>query len=46
MAALTECFFDTSVLLEGIVDFGPEVAASQKIMEAVAAGGIRQPRTA
>ena len=46
MAALTGCFFDTSVLLGGIVDFGPEVAASQKIMGAVAAGGIRQPRTA
>jgi predicted nucleic acid-binding protein len=46
LAALTDCFFDTSVLLGGIVDFGPEVAASQKIMEAVAAGGVRQPRTA
>ena len=46
MATLTECFFDTSVLLGGIVDFGPEVAASQKIMDAIAAGRVPQPRTA
>lgn len=46
MAALKGCFLDTSVLLGGIVDFGPEVAACHKIMAAIAAGGVPRPKTA
>ncbi len=46
MAAVNDCFFDTSVLLGGIVDFGPEVAANQRIMAAIAAGTVPRPKTA
>ncbi len=40
------CFFDTSVLLGGILDFGEKSAASQALMTAVAKGKFREPATA
>jgi predicted nucleic acid-binding protein len=39
-------FFDTSVLLAGLVDFGPQSAPAQSLMHAVAEGRVPQPATA
>jgi predicted nucleic acid-binding protein len=46
VAGLKEIFFDTSVLLAGIIDFGRGSQHSQLVMDAVADGRIRQPLTA
>ena len=39
-------FFDTSVLLAGLVDFGPQSAPAQTLMHAVAEGRVDRPATA
>jgi predicted nucleic acid-binding protein len=39
-------FLDTSVLLAGLVDFGPQSAPAQSIMHAVAEKAIQSPGTA
>jgi predicted nucleic acid-binding protein len=39
-------FLDTSVLLAGLVDFGPQSAPAQALMYAVAEKGIQAPATA
>jgi predicted nucleic acid-binding protein len=39
-------FFDTSVLLGGLIDLGPGVKAAQEVMTAVAEGRARRPVTA
>jgi hypothetical protein len=39
-------FFDTSVLLGGLIDLGPSAKAAQGLLERVAAGRISKPRTA
>lgn len=46
MADLTPAFFDTSVLVSGIVDEGDESRAPQAIFDALAAGQIPRPQTA
>lgn len=46
MAPLSGPFFDTSVLLAGVIDFGQPARGAQLLMDAVAAGKIREPRTA
>jgi len=46
VAVLTGVFFDTTVLLAGLIDMGPASAASQQTMTAIAAGGVRRPLTA
>jgi predicted nucleic acid-binding protein len=46
LAALSGCFFDTSVLIGGIVDIGSDGEASQAIMTAVADGIVERPSTA
>lgn len=39
-------FLDTSVLLGGTIDFGPQSAAAQRVMAAVAADEVTGPGTA
>lgn len=39
-------FLDTSVLLGGLIDFGPQSAAAQRAMASVAEGGIKDAGTA
>lgn len=39
-------FFDTSVLLAGLIDFGPQSAPAQSILHAVAEKSIPEPTTA
>ena len=39
-------FFDTSVLLAGLIDFGPQSAPAQSLMHAVAEGHVARPGTA
>jgi predicted nucleic acid-binding protein len=39
-------FLDTSVLVAGLVDFGPQSAPAQSLMHAVAEGRVPQPATA
>jgi len=39
-------FFDTSVLLAGLVDFGPQSAPAQRLLHAVTEGAIASPVTA
>jgi predicted nucleic acid-binding protein len=39
-------FLDTSVILAGLIDFGPQSAPAQSILHAVATGGISEPLTA
>lgn len=41
-----EVFFDTSVLLAGLIDFGPQSAPAQSILHAVAEKKISGPVTA
>jgi predicted nucleic acid-binding protein len=41
-----KAFFDTSVILAGLVDFGPQSAPAQSVMHAVAENVIPGPRTA
>ena len=46
MAVVTPLFFDTSVLVAGTIDFGPSSAASQRVLDAAAAGRFATPMTA
>ena len=46
MALTGPSFFDTSVLVAGVVDMGPSSEASQRILDAVADGRLQQPMTA
>lgn len=39
-------FLDTSVLLAGLVDFGPQSAPAQQVLHAVAEKGVKEPGTA
>ena len=39
-------FLDTSVLLAGLIDFGPQSAAAQSLMHAVAEKRVQAPATA
>jgi predicted nucleic acid-binding protein len=43
--ALT-AFFDTSVLLAGLIDFGPQSAPAQRMLHAVVDGSAARPATA
>ena len=43
---MTRVFFDTSVLLGGLIDFGRTVRNAQELMTAVAVGRLRGPLTA
>lgn len=45
MAILTT-FFDTTVLLAGLIDFGHSAKPAQEIFDRIAADRIRNPRTA
>lgn len=44
--AVLSGFFDTTVLLAGLIDFGPSARPAQEILDRIAAGRIRNPRTA
>jgi len=46
MALKDAVFFDTSVLLAGLIDLGPATAGAQRVMDAVADGRIPSVRTA
>ncbi len=46
MARLTGVFLDTSVLLGGTIDVGPSSRPALAVMDAVAEGRLRKPRTA
>ena len=46
MVAPSRAFFDTSVLLGGLIELGPASEPAQKIMAAIAAGQVRRPHTA
>ena len=46
MAVGTASFLDTSVLLAGILDFGPQSAPAQSVLHAVAEKTIQSPATA
>jgi predicted nucleic acid-binding protein len=43
---LKGAFFDTSVILPGLIDFGARSASAQRLFEAIAAGRLGRPRTA
>jgi predicted nucleic acid-binding protein len=42
----SRAFFDTSVLLGGLIELGPASEPAQQIMAAISAGHVRRPRTA
>jgi predicted nucleic acid-binding protein len=44
--ARAPAFFDTSILLGGTIELGPQCVPAQKIMAAVASGKIPRPQTA
>jgi predicted nucleic acid-binding protein len=46
MAALKGAFFDTSVLVAGMVDLGDDSEAALKVLDAIADGRIEGPGTA
>lgn len=46
MVVPTRAFFDTSVLLGGLIELGPASEPAQKIMAAIATGHVRRPHTA
>lgn len=46
MAGLRGVFFDTSILVAGIIDFGPTSRHALLLMDAVADGRIEHPMTA
>lgn len=46
MAGLSRIFLDTSVLVAGMIDFGPSSAPAQELLDAVADGRIGRPLTA
>ena len=39
-------FLDTSVLVAGLIDFGPQSAPAQSVLHAVAENTVPSPRTA
>ncbi len=43
---MNSVFFDTSVLLAGLIETGPPGEAAQTVMGAVASGKLREPMTA
>jgi predicted nucleic acid-binding protein len=46
MALVSPLFFDTTVLLAGLIELGPASVHAQRVMTAVAGGRIRGPQTA
>ncbi|MGH9338924.1 MAG: type II toxin-antitoxin system VapC family toxin [Acidobacteriota bacterium] len=46
MALVTQAFFDTSILLAGLIELGETSELPQKLMDGVAAGKVGQPCTA
>lgn len=46
MALKDAVFFDTSVLLGGLIDLGPATAGAQRVLDALADGRITSVRTA
>lgn len=44
--ALLSAFFDTTVLLAGLIDFGPGAKPAQEILDRIATQRIRNPQTA
>lgn len=46
MAAVAGCFFDTSILLAGIIEIAGPDSPAQRAMSAVAQGELARPRTA
>ena len=46
MAVVAPAFFDTTVLLAGLIDMGPVSVAPQAVMTAIADGKVRRPLTA
>jgi predicted nucleic acid-binding protein len=46
MALVATSFLDTSVLLAGILDFGPQSAPAQSVLHAVAEKTVQAPATA
>ena len=46
MVAPSRAFFDTSVLLGGLIELGPASEPAQKIMAAITAAHVRRPHTA
>jgi len=46
VVAPSRAFFDTSVLLGGLIELGPASEPAQKIMAAITAGQVRRPHTA
>ena len=46
MVAPSRAFFDTTVLLGGLIELGPTSEPAQKIMTAITAGHVRRPHTA
>jgi predicted nucleic acid-binding protein len=46
MAVVKDVFFDTSILLAGLIDLGAPSRNAVPILDAVARGKVRKPRTA
>ncbi len=46
MAVVGRVFFDTTVLIAGLIDLGPDSHAAQAVMTAVASGALKRPLTA
>jgi predicted nucleic acid-binding protein len=46
VVAPSRAFFDTSVLLGGLIELGPASDSAQKTMAAITAGHVRRPHTA
>jgi hypothetical protein len=46
LAVVKGVFFDTSVLLAGLIDLGEPSVAAIPLLDAVAKGRLREPRTA
>jgi predicted nucleic acid-binding protein len=45
MAVVGGVFFDTTVLLAGLIDMGPTSVAAQALLDAVAGGKLKRPLT-
>ncbi len=46
MAALTSPFFDTSVLVAGLIELGEAGGSAQRLLTAISEGRLRRPQTA
>jgi predicted nucleic acid-binding protein len=46
MAVVKPVFFDTCVLLEGLIEIAGKAAPAQRIMDAIAEGRVKRPMTA